>query len=146
VRNILVLAHNIVVVAAVLLFCGIGWRGVSWLAFVGLVLVAVIALFLSVLVAIVCTRYRDCPPLITSLLQITFFFTPILWEPSVLRTKAWMAEMNPLFHWIEVIRQPLLGHMPSGAHYVWTLGSLSVLGVLVIVMLGRHRDRIAYWL
>ena len=125
-RNTLILAHNTVVVA--------------------IVLVAVISVLLSILVAISCTRYRDFPPLVASLLQIAFFLTPILWEPSALRAKAWLAEMNPLFHWIEVVRQPLLGQIPSSVDYLWTAGSILFLGAGAVWLLGRQRDRIAYWL
>jgi lipopolysaccharide transport system permease protein len=146
IRNTLILAHNAVVIVLVLLVCGTGWHGIAWLSIVGLVLVAVIAVFLSVLVAIFCTRYRDFPPLVGNLLQIAFFLTPILWEPSALRAKAWLAELNPLFHWIEVIRQPLLGHIPSSVHYLWTAGSILLIGALAVWLLGRQRDRIAYWL
>ncbi len=145
-RNTLILAHNAVVVVGVLLLCGIGWHPVAWLSIVGLTLVAVISVLVSILVAITCTRYRDCPPLVASLLQIAFFLTPILWEPSALQAKAWMAEMNPLFHWIEVVRQPLLGQVPTGAHYLWTVGSILSLGAAAVWLLGRQRDRIAYWL
>ena len=146
VRNILILAHNTVVVALVLLICGTGWHRAAWLSLVGLVLVAVITVLLSVVVAISCTRYRDLPPLVASLLQTAFFLTPILWEPSALRSQAWLAEMNPLFHWIEVIRQPLLGQIPSGVHYLWTTGSIVLVGMPAVWLLGRQRDRIAYWL
>lgn len=146
VRHGLILAHNAVVVVIVLLLCGTGFHQTAWLALVGLVLVAVIAVLLSILVAIVCARYRDLPPVVGSLLQIAFFMTPILWEPSALRSKAWLADMNPLFHWIEVIRQPLLGQMPAGLHYLWTGGSVVMLGVLALWLLGRERDRIAYWM
>jgi lipopolysaccharide transport system permease protein len=146
VRNTLILAHNSVVVVAVLLFCGTGWHLVAWLALAGLALVAVIVVLISILVAISCTRYRDFPPLVGSMLQIGFFLTPILWEPSALHGKAWLANINPLFHWIEVIRQPLLGQSPAGLHYVWTAGSVLVLGAATLWLLGRQRDRIAYWM
>jgi lipopolysaccharide transport system permease protein len=146
VRNTLILAHNLVVVVVVLLLCGTGWHQVAWLSLVGLALVAVIAMLLSILVAIFCTRYRDFPPLVASLLQVAFFLTPILWEPSALRAKAWLADINPLFHWIEVIRQPLLGQIPASTHYLWTVGSMMLLGMLAVWLLGRHQDRIAYWM
>ena len=145
-RHGLILAHNAVVVIAVVLLCGAGFHPVAWLAFPGLALVSIICVLLSILVAICCTRYRDLPPIVASLVQIAFFLTPILWQPDVLRSKTWIADMNPLFHWIEVIRQPLLGSSPSAAHYYWTCGSIGVLALLSLWLLGRQRDRIAYWM
>jgi lipopolysaccharide transport system permease protein len=146
VRNGLILAHNAVVVVIVLLLCGTGLHRTAWLTLVGLALVGVLSVCLSIVVAIVCARFRDLPPIVASLLQIAFFLTPILWEPSALRSKAWLADLNPLFHWIQVIRQPLLGHVPPGMHYVWSVASILVLGALALWLLGRERDRIAYWM
>lgn len=145
-RHTLILAHNGVVVAAVLLLSGTGFHAVSWLALVGLALTAVICVLMAIMLAIVCARYRDLPPLVASALQIAFFLTPILWQPSALRSAAWMAELNPLFHWIELIRQPLLGHIPAAPHYWWTLASMALLGAASLWLLGRERDRIAYWM
>jgi len=145
-RNMLILGHHAVVVLLVLLFCGVGWHAPSWLSFVGLALAAIVGLLLSIVVAICCARYRDLPPVVASLLQIAFFLTPILWQPGALRSSAWVAEMNPLFHWIELIRRPLLGQWPDPASYLWTVGSLLVLTFATLWLLGRQRDRIAYWL
>jgi len=145
-RHGLILAHNAVVVAAVLVFCGTGLHSVAWLALAGLGLVSIICVLISIIVAICCTRYRDLPPIVASLVQIAFFLTPILWQPDVLRSKAWIADLNPLFHWIEVIRQPLLGSSPAMTHYLWTCASIGVLAALSLWLLGRQRDRIAYWM
>lgn len=146
IRHTLILAHNAVVVAAVLLFAGTGFHAVSWLALIGVALVFVICVLVAIVLAIGCARYRDLQPLIASGLQIAFFVTPILWQPGALRSAAWMAELNPLFHWIELIRQPLLGHLPAAAHYWWTGASMAVLGAVSLWLLGRERDRIAYWM
>jgi lipopolysaccharide transport system permease protein len=146
VRHGLIMAHNAIVVLLVLLLCHVGFTAVSLLTFVGLALVSIICVALCILVAICCTRYRDLSPIVASCLQVSFFLTPILWEPGALRSLAWMAQLNPLFHWIEVIRQPLLGRMPAMVHYSWTLVSIGALGASCVWLLGRQRDRIAYWM
>lgn len=146
IRNTLVLAHHAVVVLAVLLLCGTGLYALSWLSLVGFGLAAILCVLLSIVVAISCARYRDLPPIIASLLQVAFFLTPILWQPGALRSFAWVAEVNPLFHWIELIRQPLLGHVPGALSYFWTGGSIGILAIIALWLLGRHRDRIAYWM
>ena len=63
-----------------------------------------------------------------------------------LPVRTYLAEMNPIFHWIETIRAPLLGHLPSVSNYLWSLASLVVLFILATYYLGRYRSRIAYWL
>lgn len=145
-RNTLILAHHAVVVLIVLLLCGVGWHALSWLSLVGIGLVSIVSVLLSIVVAIFCARYRDLPPVVASLLQVFFFLTPILWQPSALRSYAWVTEFNPLFHWIELIRRPLLGHWPDATSYLWTVGSIGLLSLFALWLLGRQRDRIAYWM
>ncbi|HTL60025.1 MAG TPA: ABC transporter permease [Nitrospira sp.] len=145
-RNLLILGHHAVVVVAVLMLCHVGWHAVSWLSIVGLALVTLVSVLLSIVVAICCARYRDLPPVVGSLLQVMFFLTPILWQPGALRSYAWVVNVNPLFHWIEVIRLPLLGRWPDATSYGWTAGSIVVLGLSALWLLGRQRDRIAYWM
>jgi ABC-type polysaccharide/polyol phosphate export permease len=78
--------------------------------------------------------------------QIVFFFTPILWQAETLKNRTYLVEMNPVYHWIEMLRAPLLGHFPSLSNYLWSLASLVVLSLLAAYFLGRYRSRIAYWL
>jgi ABC-type polysaccharide/polyol phosphate export permease len=78
--------------------------------------------------------------------QIVFFFTPILWQVETLKNRTYLAEMNPVYHWIEIVRAPLLGHMPTINDYLWTGASLVVLSILAAYYLGRYRSRIAFWL
>jgi lipopolysaccharide transport system permease protein len=146
VRHSLIMFHNAIVVVVVLILSDISLTAATFLVPLGLALVSIICVSLCILIAICCTRYRDLAPIVASGLQVAFFLTPILWEPSALKSLAWMAQLNPLYHWIEVIRQPLLGHLPELAHYWWTMASIGVLGTACIWLLGRQRDRIAYWM
>jgi ABC-type polysaccharide/polyol phosphate export permease len=101
---------------------------------------------LSIVVTIFCTRYQDMAQVVNVGTQIVFFFTPILWQVETLKNRTYLAEMNPVYHWIEIIRAPLLGHLPGVNNYLWSLASLVVLSLLAAYFLGRYRSRIAYWL
>ena len=144
-RNILIFAHNCVVIAAVLL-----WRppALDWtLVLVPLGFMALLAnaIWVGLLLGLLCARFRDIPLLVASILQMALFITPILWQVDMLGEFAWIAMLNPLFHFVEVIRSPLLG---TGA------AASSWLGILIITVVGwpltmylfaRYRARIAYW-
>ena len=61
--------------------------------------------------------------LITSLLQIAMFVTPIFYAPNQLQgAMARIVEFNPLYHYVEIARLPLLGLAPSLYSYVVTIG------------------------
>lgn len=145
-RNLLVLAHNIVVIGAVYVIFRI-WPGrTGLLVLPGLVLWAIDALALTLLLGALCARFRDVPPIVGSLMQMAFFVTPVIWRPELAGpTRQWLLPFNPFFSLLEVVRGPLLGEPPKGG--VW-LGA--VIATLLLVLLGswlfaRTRARIAFW-
>lgn len=147
-RNIVILGHNILIVPLVLLVMG---RSLSWSMFwmvPGLILVIVCLSWIALLLAVICTRYRDMPQMVASILQVAFYLTPIIWMPSLLpgRAGAAVTAFNPFYHLIELIRAPLLGQVPGLLSWVVVLG-LSIVGWLAVMWLyARVRLRVAYWL
>ena len=146
VRQLIILAHNTIIIAAVLLLIGHGLSWMNLIAIPSLILIQLNLTLLSIVVTIFCTRYQDMTQVVNVGTQIIFFFTPILWQVETLKNRTYLAEMNPIYHWIETIRAPLLGHLPSVSNYLWSLASLVVLFILATYYLGRYRSRIAYWL
>jgi len=146
IRQCIILLHNSLIIAAILLFAGKGLSLFSLLTIPNLLLIQLNLTLLSIVVTIFCTRYQDMTQVIYIGTQIVFFFTPILWQVETLKNRTYLAEMNPVYHWIEIIRAPLLGHLPSLSNYLWSLASLVVLSFLATYFLGRYRSRIAYWL
>jgi lipopolysaccharide transport system permease protein len=146
VRQMLILLHNTVIILLVLLFIGKGISWVSLLAIPGLLLIQCVVTLLSIIVMIFCSRYQDMAQVVNVFTQIIFYFTPILWQVELIRNKPYLAEWNPFCHWIEMIRAPLLGSLPSENNLLWSLGSFALLLILSIYYLGRYRSRIALWL
>jgi lipopolysaccharide transport system permease protein len=146
VRQLIILAHNTVIIAAVLLLIGKGLSWINLIAIPSLILIQLNLTLLSIVVTIFCTRYQDMTQVVNVGTQIIFFFTPILWQVETLKNRTYLAEINPIYHWIETIRAPLLGHLPSVSNYLWSMASLVVLSLLATYYLGRYRSRIAYWL
>lgn len=146
VRNLLTLAHNIVVLVAVYAYFSV-WPG--WAAFAalpGLLLWMVDALTACLLLGAVCARFRDIPPIVGSVMQIAFFVSPIIWKPELLPAskQAWLP-FNPFYTLLEIVRGPLLGEVPSLAVWGSALGFSLVLGGLAWVAFVRVRSRLAFW-
>jgi ABC-type polysaccharide/polyol phosphate export permease len=146
IRQCIVLLHNSIIIALVLLLVGHGFTLMSLIAIPNLILIQLNLTLLSIVISIFCTRYQDMTQVVNVGTQIVFFFTPILWQVETLKNRTYLAEMNPVYHWIEMVRAPLLGHMPTINDYLWTGASLVVLSILAAYYLGRYRSRIAYWL
>jgi lipopolysaccharide transport system permease protein len=147
-RNLLILGHNIIILPIVLLVMGKGLAPFALLAVPGLLLVVLCLSWLALLFAMLCARYRDLPQIIASVLQVAFYLTPIIWMPTLLpdRMGAVFLELNPFYHLIELIRAPLLGHMPSFTSWI-VVASITIVGWgFTLLVFARLRHRVAYWL
>ncbi len=145
-RHLVILAHNFVIIVLVL---ALTRQHVTWttlLCLPGLLMASFLALFLSGPIAIFCARFRDMPQILSNLVNVLYYFTPIMWRPSTLARMPWVYELNPLHHLFEVVRAPLLGSVPTIQDYAWTGASICLAGTAYILLLGRFRHRIAYWI
>ncbi|WP_323029263.1 ABC transporter permease [Castellaniella defragrans] len=144
-RNSIILAHNVIIVLLVLLVFRINaLPHLGWFV-LGLALLIVNLLWISLLLAAVCARFRDFPQIIASILQVVFYVTPILFKRDMLDKYPWLIDINPFAHLIEVVRAPLLAQtVPLLSWQV--CGTMALLGCLVTLVLhGRYLSRIPYW-
>jgi ABC-2 type transport system permease protein len=103
--------------------------------------------WLALLSGIIATRFRDIPPIIASLTQLLFFMTPIVWSYERLRSNplSRYVELNPVMHFVEIVRQPLLGQPIVWRHWA-VVGVITVVGCTVALLcLRNYRSRVAYW-
>jgi lipopolysaccharide transport system permease protein len=147
-RELLTLAHNLVILPIAFIIVG---RGVDWtalLAIPGFLLLLANLGWMSLLLAVLATRYRDLPQTVTSILPTFMFMTPIMWLPSMMpgRFGAAFVSYNPLARLIELVRGPLLGQVPSATTWVVCLAMALVGWAVALYIFGRGRRRIVYWL
>jgi len=147
-RNLLILAHNILILPLVFLVMGKGIGLEALLAIPGLLLVAVCLSWVALLFAMLCARYRDLAQIVASVLQVAFYLTPIIWMPSLLpdRVGATFLQLNPFYHLLELIRAPLLCVVPSLTSWLVVLVIAIVGWGLTLLVFSRLRHRVAYWL
>ena len=146
VRNVLVLAHNICVIVVVFLALMIWPGATALLAIPALPLWIIDALALALLLGGFCARFRDILPIVNSVMQIAFFVSPVIWKPEQLKEGAVWLPLNPFYDMLAIVRDPLLGQVPS--HLVWlgALGYSAVLWALAWTFFLRARGRIAFWI
>lgn len=121
-KNLLLYAHNLIVVLLVLVFYPppLGWH--LLMAPLGILLVAMNGIWLSFLLGMACARFRDVPPIVGSVVQVAFFLTPVMWQKGMLGTFQWAADINPLYHLLELVREPMLGGKPEMLSWVVVVG------------------------
>lgn len=145
-RNTIVLAHNFVVYLLVISFFKLnpGWN--CLFAIPGILLLLLNIYWISLLVAIVSTRFRDMVAIVNSSVQILFFVTPISWMPKLLGEDSIIIKFNPFIYFLDAVRLPLLGKMPSCT--VLTVNCcIALLGLIIsLSIFGAIRSRIPFWI
>jgi len=145
IRNIIVLAHNVLVVVVVFaIFRVVPGLEALW-CLPALLLWLVDAVAIGVVLGALGARFRDIPPIVGSVLQIAFFISPVIWKPNLIpHAEAWIG-FNPFYTLLEVVRGPLLGQAPSPL--LWELAcfySALICGGAAWLFM-RVRCRLAYW-
>jgi ABC-type polysaccharide/polyol phosphate export permease len=146
-RQFIVLAHNLVLI--VVLWTIFRWNLNSTLALflAGLVLNAACAFGWILTLGIIAARFRDVQLIISTVLQLLFLLTPIMWQPSSLRGAGLniIADANPLYHLIEVFREPLLGSSPDLVTWAIAVASAALSLTVGVYFYARYRWRVAFW-
>ena len=151
-RQLLFLAHNMVIwVILVAVFRpDLGWD--FFLAIPALALLVVNGVWVTMFFGIVATRFRDVAPLLDALIQLAFYVTPIVWTTRTLEQQggevaeqARIVEINPLFHYLEIVRAPMLGNHVEFYHWAIVLGCTVVGLGLTLLAMRQWRFRVSYW-
>ena len=147
-RNLIVFFHNLIIFPIV---CLCVQKGINWnilYFFPGVVILTLNLLWISLLLAIICTRFRDMTQIVSSLLQIAFYITPIIWMPSLLPARASMKllDPNPVYHLLAIVREPLLGQAPTITNWLVSIGVFLSGSLFSILLFNKYRARISYWL
>jgi len=73
------------------------------------------------------------------------FATPIMYLRESLGESAWIADINPLYHLIELVRAPLLGQAPAILSWEVAIATAVVGTAFALALLVRTSRRIVFW-
>jgi len=145
-KQVINLAHHILLYVPVAIWAGITLSPLMLVFLPGLLLVLINLHALSITLGIICARFRDVSQIVSSVLQLLMFLTPVFWLPDTLPNRVHLILYNPLAQLLDVIRLPLLGG--SVAPGTWRfLACFSCLNVVVAAILYAKKRRVlVYWI
>ncbi|MFA6963992.1 ABC transporter permease [Bosea sp. (in: a-proteobacteria)] len=145
-RNFMILLHTLPVFIIVFFYCDLSLSLNMLLIVPGAVLLLANMFWISLLLSIVCARFRDLTQIVSSILQLSFFLTPIIWNPRTQHAPSWIVDLNPLYALIQLLRAPLLGE-PLSLKVIAMAGfCLIVGGAFTAWLFSRARKQIVYWI
>lgn len=144
-RNAIILAHNFILIAILLLIFGVKDYWALPLFIPGFILFLLNASWMAMLVALVSARFRDLPQIIAAMLQVAFYVTPIIYKPTSLNRYKWVVTYNPLTYLMSLVRDPLTGVFPSAITWGVGIALVFVGWAFALFLTGRYSKRIPYW-
>lgn len=144
--NFIVLLHTIIIIVPIWIWFR-HWPGAAaLLALAGVAVIGLNLLWVGLVLAVLNTRFRDVAQLVETVLQIAVFATPIMWPVSALGDHTLVADLNPIYHLIELVRAPLQGQAPEALSWIVAIAAGFAGCVLAALLLRRVERRIVYWL
>lgn len=147
-RNVVVLLHNIIILPFVLLVAGKAITiNILWII-PGFILLVANLFWISLFLGLFCTRFRDMPPIVASIVQVFFYITPIIWMPSSVgsRVSNLIVQTNPVYYLLDLVRSPILGNAPQFMSWCVALSIFMLGSFVTLFAYGAYRKRIAYWI
>lgn len=132
------------VIVAALVELPVNWN--TLLALPALVLFALSGFWVVLLFGVAGVRYRDLHQLLSPLMLLAFLASPVLWQKKLLAGSAFVAEYNPFTHYLALVREPLLGHLPALNSVLVVIGMTSVISAIAILVFVIAKNRIVFWL
>jgi ABC-type polysaccharide/polyol phosphate export permease len=146
-KNLIMLAHNSIIILVVLFFFPpVNLFNLIYVP-IGAILLIGNLVWMSVIFSILCIRFRDIPQILSNVLQLLFFLTPIIWYSTMItgNRASLFVDFNPMYYLIEIVRGPLLGEAPNMLAFRVTALML-VCGVFISgALFCKYRSKISYW-
>jgi homopolymeric O-antigen transport system permease protein len=144
--NLLILLHNLIAVLAVLAIMGVK-IDIAWLieSAPGLATISLMGFFTALVMGPLCLRFRDIQQVISSVMRILFFLTPVLWMESQGRVPRWVVHINPFYHLLEIYRAPFSDRSPTPENWLVAGALLCVMMAMAWIALASSRRKIFLW-
>ena len=145
-RHLIILGHSVVVIVVVVSYFGTSFKVEQFLIIPGLVLVLANLGWITLLLALIGSRFRDVEQIIGAVMPLMFFLSPIIYRPSQLTLGQAIVWTNPFSYLITLVRDPIMGTAPPMFVYQVSILSLLVGGLFTVYQFGKHRRYIAFWI
>jgi ABC-type polysaccharide/polyol phosphate export permease len=146
-RHITIFSMNMIFPLVLSVGLGVRPSSSAFFAIPGVLLTFVWCLWMSLMLSILCARFRDVVQIVNNVVQVAIFLTPVLWMPELLSIRFQdILPWNPFAVFVTIVRDPLLGRDVSSAYW-WSAVIFSLGGLCVTLpFLGWLRRRIVYWI
>ena len=149
IRTIIHFLHQVLIILGVFIIFDLPFSQFSLISVLGLGILIINGFWLTVFFGIVGARYRDLTEVITAIMRIAFLATPIIWLPLERGSGGIMGAFltyNPFYHYLDLIRAPLMGNDISPTSIAVVAIITCVGGVFTFFFYRRLHFRVPLWI
>lgn len=149
IKTLLLFVHQLPILVIVFLIYEIDldWKALQSL--LALILLIVNGIWITHVFGILGARYPDLIELFNATMRIAFLTTPILWMPGEGMHRGVLSSFltyNPFYHFIEIVRAPLLGNSPDWLSWGVAIGFIVFGFVGAWILNKRYAPIVPFWL
>lgn len=140
--SLLQYAQQAIIFVLVLLFYSVVLNLYSLVSLIGVFILFINGFWVTVFFGILGARYRDLAEVVTAVMRLAFFITPIIWIPKDGQGGVLGAFLiyNPFYHYLELVRAPLLGNAIMPISWI-VVGIITTAGIILSALLYRRTAR-----
>lgn len=144
-RNLIQLAHTIILYIPIAWWFQVPITSRAILFIPGLVVLVINLHAIMITLGVITARFRDVAQIVSSVLTMMLFITPVMWFPGVLPERAHFVLWNPFAQLLAIVRLPLLGSYPAAGTVTYMI-LFTVLNVMIATFVwSATRRRLVYW-
>lgn len=144
-RTFIVFLHGAVAYIPFGLYVGEAPQVIWLLAIPGVLAIVLLSIPITAVFGLLSARFRDLQPAIANVMQLGFFLTPVIWQAEMLGNNRWVADVNPIYHFIQLVRAPIMGQVPAALSYWVVAGSILAAFAFAVPFVARNRHKVPYW-
>ncbi|ODR95877.1 hypothetical protein AUC70_03195 [Methyloceanibacter stevinii] len=135
--------HQLLIVVVVFLVYSHQLSIYAFVSLIGIGILVANGIWLSIVFGIIGARYRDLHQVISAIMRVAFLATPIIWMATSGRGQALGIYLlfNPFYHFLEIVRAPLLGMPISITTWIFVL-SVTIGGFVLANQMHRRYARL----
>ncbi|HYD87726.1 MAG TPA: ABC transporter permease [Vitreimonas sp.] len=143
---VLLFLHHIVTLFAVMAILRVTPTIEMLYAIPALFIVIIAGTGVGMFLAVFGARYRDIQPAMSMAVGFLFMFTPVMWRADQLLENEWAYQYNPLYYYVTLAREPLLGRVPPMEMWISAGGGAVALFIFGFLSFLIGRRRLYHWL
>jgi ABC-type polysaccharide/polyol phosphate export permease len=146
VKQLITFGHNLIVIIIVFLYYQIPVGFNVIYSLIGFVIVVLNLTWISIILGMIGSRFRDLEQIVQVFMPIFFFLTPVIYRVGHGGLDISILWFNPFTYFISIVRDPIIGNVVNVNNYVIACVILIVGWFFTWIVFNNNHKKLAFWI